>query len=548
VLLVPPEGQGRLRAAGASCAALLAALLFTAACPAPARAALPSRVSYLAGGTVYIEAGRDDGLIEGDTLSVARGDSLLAKLRVTFLSSHRAACDTLFVAGALKPGDTVNFVAHSGTTPVAAAPTAVAAPDSLNGVSPVVPLAATARHDNSLLHGRIGARLLTVRDHSGIGGGFTQPALDVRLDGANMGGGPADLSVDARTRRTSSTLADGTTGSVATTRVYRASMSFHDPASRYRLTIGRQSSPTLASVSIFDGALAELTRPRWSGGLFSGSQPDVTTDGFSRSVVEHGAYLEWHAPPLAEHRWSTTLGGVTSYQDGQYNRDFVFAQGYYQAPSLSATFAQEIDLNHGWKIAAGEQSVSPTSTFLFARTQLTKVWAMNAGYDNRRNVRLLSDQATPATEFDDRYHSGGWVGTSLGLGRHFQLDGDARVRGGTAIDRSHGWSAGGEVFGLRVWNARLRGHYSSYVSETQDSRLTTLGLGLDPHPLVHFEASGGLRESRDLTFATLESVHWFEGDLDVALARRWYVNGCVEVDRGGAVDFTQTYTGLSWRL
>jgi hypothetical protein len=527
-----------------------AALWLAASCPAVARAALPTHVSYLAGGTVYIEAGRDDGLGEGDTLAVARGDSLLAKLRVTFLSSHRAACDTLFVAGELRVGDAVHLVAHSSTTPVSATPAAAVpgATDTLSAVSPLVPLAAAPRRDTGLLHGRIGARLIDVRDHSGAGGGFTQPALDVRLDGANLGGGPADLSVDARTRRTSSTLADGTTGSVAATRVYRASMAFHDPASRYRLTIGRQSSPTLASVSIFDGALAELTRPRWGGGLFTGSQPDVSTDGFSRSVIEHGAYLEWHAPPLAEHRWSTTLGGVTSYQDGQYNRDFVFAQGYYQAPAVSATFAQEIDLNHGWKIAAGEQAVSPTSTFLFARSQLTKMWSMNAGYDNRRNVRLLSDQATPATEFDDRYHSGGWIGSAFALGRHVEIDGDARVRGGTETDRSHGWSAGGEVFGLRAWNARLRAHYASYVSETLDSRLTTLGLALDPHPVIHFETSGGLRESRDLTFASLESVRWFEGDLDVALARRWYVNGSVEVDRGGAVDFTQTYTGLSWRF
>ena len=65
------------------------------------------------------------------------------------------------------------------------------------------------------------------------------------------------------------------------------------------------------------------------------------------------------------------------------NRDFLFLQGQYMDPRWSASVAQEVDWNSGWKIAAGERRLSPTSTFANLRCQAGRAVALYAGYDDR---------------------------------------------------------------------------------------------------------------------------------------------------------------------
>lgn len=510
---------------------------------------LVTKISYVTGGTVYLESGREDGLHEGDTLSVKRGDAEIARLKVAFLSSHRAACDTFKVVSELRVGDPIRFVAHDRT--LVSAPTQPTQKIALiTAPSPSVPMAKHARKEVSPLHGRVGARFLSVQDRGAAGsGGFTQPALDVLLNGSNMSGVPIDLALDARTRRTTTMISGGGITSDASTRIYRASLSLHDRTSKFRMTIGRQTNPTLASVSIFDGVLAEYGGTRYSAGLFSGTQPDPVQDNISSSIFEHGAYVEMHQRPLATRHWSLAVGGVTSTQDGQVNRDFLFTQAYYQTPNFSTSINQEVDVNRGWKLATGEQRLTPTSTFAMMRMQVAKPLSLNIGYDNRRNVRLYRDFVTPATQFDDLYRNGGWIGASLEAGPHMRMDSDFRQRGGSPADRSTAWSSGVQFMRMGLWNLTMRGRYSEYSSVTLISRLTSFGASVDPVGSVHLEGSGGTRASINtgVTSAS-EMVRWYGADLDLTLARRWYVNANIEHDQGSVSNITQEYVGLSWRF
>ena len=511
---------------------------------------LVTKITYVTGGTAYLESGREDGLREGDTLSVRRGDTEIGLLKVTFLSSHRAACDTIRVSADLQVGDVIHFIAHDHTRAEAQAPAPGQKIALITAPSPAMPMAKQARHEQSPLHGRVGARFLSVQDN-GIGGsgGFSQPALDVLVSGSNLSGAPIDLAIDARTRRTTTTISGGGITSDASTRIYRAALSLHDRLSRFRMTIGRQTSPTLASVSIFDGVLAEYGGKRYGAGIFSGTQPDPVQDNISSSIFEHGAYVEMHQRPLAPQHWSVALGGVTSTANGQVNRDFIFAQAYYQTPNFSSSLNQEVDINRGWKLTAGEQPITPTSTFAMARLQISRPLSVNVGFDDRRNVRLYSDYVSPVTQFDDLYRSGGWVGASLEGGPHMRFDGDYRVRGGSSLDRSTAWSSGAQFMRMGLWNLTFRGRYSEYNSLALISRLTYLGTSIDPIGALHFEGSGGTRASINTSFVgASENVVWVAADLDLTLARRWYVNANLEHDRGTVSDITQEYVGLSWRF
>lgn len=530
-------------------AALLATALAALPAAASAQGAAPAaaagtpavtRISYLTGASAYLDAGRDDGLLEGDTLTVERDGRAIARLRVTFLSTRRSACDTLSVAEALRVGDTVRFLARAPAAPAVAAADSAAA----TAAAPAAPRPRRAVP----LHGRVGARMLTVNNEGATSGRLSQPSFDFRLDGTDVGGSSLDLSVDARTRRTTRTLPDGTLESDASTRVYRASASLHDPSGKRRMTLGRQTSPTIASVSIFDGALAELAVSRVTVGAFSGTQPDPVHDGFSGTVFQHGAFLAMRQRPNAPRRWTLAAGGVTSRSHGEINRDFLFAQGDWTSGRTSASIAQEFDVYRGWRRGAGDPGFSPTSTFAMARIQVHPAVSVRTGYDNRRSVRLYRDRETPETQFDDRYREGGWLGANVDLGRHARIDGDARVRAGSAAERSHSWSAGGELTRLPLFSSTLRARWSQFTSDPTESRLLSGSLGLDPLPTVHLELAVGDRATTDRVGGGRESVRWWGTDLDLSLARRWYASGSFERDRGGSEDLTQANAGLSWRF
>jgi hypothetical protein len=510
------------------------ALAGTAAHPAGA-----ARVTYLAGGSVYVDAGHLDGLEHGDTLRVLHGAQSIAGLRVTDLSSHRAACDTFGVTAAIAIGDSVAYHARAtGAVPVPLAATSSSAPGA------PAPAPGTSIFRRPPLRGRVGVRYLDVQSGGAIGN-LRQPGIDMRLDGTNLGGAPLDAAVDVRAyRSTWSGAADSL--HLQETRVYSLALDWHDGSGQRRLHVGRQSSGAFSSVSLFDGALAEFTGPRWSAGVFSGTQPEPVALGLSSAIVEFGAYGGLHSAAGATRRWQAELGGVSSQQNGQPNRDFLFFQGLYQDRRMFWSGIQEVDVNRGWR-GANEPPLSPTNTFLLGRFQVTPEFSLRAGLDNRRNVRLYRDRLTPETEFDDRYRMGAWGGAGLDVARHLRIDGDYRRHDGSS-DRSDTWNGGLELYQLGLVHGLVRARMSRYESASSTSDLLSLALGLDPWVGLHLEGSGGSRDTRDLIAAVEERVRWAGADLDVALGQRWYLVASYERDHSDLETLEQLQAGLSWRF
>jgi hypothetical protein len=504
-----------------------------------------SRISYLAGGSAYVDAGQFDGLTAGDTVEVLRDGSVIARLRATFVSSRRASCDTLWTRMPLVLGDVARY--RSDFRRQAAAEdslrTATVRGDSIR-VAAVLPRPKNrAGTRNARVRGRAGARWLSV--NTDAGSRYQQPALDLRADSRDAMGGHVDAALDVRARRT---VRSGDAGTVTEqfSRVYRASTTIRDQGDHRRITLGRQSSPTLASISLFDGALVEWGNDRHTVGTFAGTQPDPVRFGWSGDLMEGGAFMEWHQKPLAAQRWSMSFGGVTSRRGSQVNRDFLFGQGWWFSKLGSASLAQEIDVNSGWKRALGEPFISWTSMFATLRVPITPQFALQSGYDNRRNVRLWRDRETPETDFDDRYRQGAWGGGTLEFRQHVR--GSAEYRTGSGGDRSDTWSMSGEAYRLTRMQCSLRGRYSEFTSPGTGSHLLSYGVGFDPFAQSHFEFTAGSRHTRDNQTGFEESEHWQGFDLDVALGGRWYVNGGWEQQKGQVGSTQQLQAGVSVRL
>jgi hypothetical protein len=495
-----------------------------------------ARVTYLTSASAYIDAGRDAGLREGALVQVIRGGAVIGVLKVAFLASRQASCDIVSQSTPIALGDSVRFRA------------AVPPRDSTVAARPVAVQTGLSR---TSLRGNAGAHYLVVGQ--GPGSGFTQPSLDLRLDGRPVPNGPIGLSLDIRARRTVSTLAGGTAID-GHARAYQLALSWNPASSPGRITLGRQLAPYLAVVGVFDGVLAEVNKPQWSAGVFSGSQPDPLSLAFATDVLEAGGYVQRRSRPGGRPQWSTTFGLSGSYQNAHANREFAFLQASFSNGRFSSYISQEIDYYRWWKRTPGMAAISPTSTFATARYRASNGLEVHAGFDNRRNVLLYRDFVNPVTTFDDAFRQGVWAGAELRWGRRYSIGVDARQSSGGPSGRANSYTVSLGADRVTPLGMGVRARSTYFRSQQINGWLNSLALALDPGSRLHFELSGGARIERDpLANPTSQSILWGGLDLDVNLARAWYLmlSGITErgAGAGGGGDGTsQIYGGLSTRF
>lgn len=528
--------------------ALAAAALFAAAATKGAAqdtsAVLSASVTYISGTSIYVSAGRADGLVEGQELSVVRHDSTAATLKVVYLSSRQSSCELVRGVTDIAVGDLVRFkpsASSSAKTQVAAA-RASSRPHRLSGPG---------------LHGRVGGRYL-LSQTSPSSGGFHQPSLDLRLDGSELGDSPFGLAVDLRTRRTAATRSDGSSAVDGHTRVYQAALFWNAPGERFHMSAGRQYLTAVTWVSMFDGALIELGGSHLTFGAFGGVEPDKINLGFSKDIQDFGGYVQLHNKAGRGIPWSFTTGAVGSYAGGKSNREFAFAQASVSSRVVSLYALQEIDYYRPWKVSLGENSISPTSTYLNAAIRPTSWMAFNGGYDNRRSVRLYRDATNPAIAFDDAYRQGVWGGLSL-IGHRARVSGDVRFSDGAGAGKATSYTG---TFGLDRFtplHLSLTSRATWYQSNTSadslgaslrnSGQIYTLRLGGDPWQPIHVDLEGGLRKDNNPHNSPASStITWYGLDLDVSLARSWFLSISGQRERSPGFTTTLFYSSLTWRF
>jgi len=496
-------------------------------------------VSYVSGTTVYVAAGRADGLVEGQELRINRQGGAVVTLKVAFLSSRQASCEIVSGATDVVVGELATFTPQLPTT---TNPETAGATPRRSG---------HRRLNGPGLHGRVGARYLVAHEDA-LNSGFNQPSFDLRLDGSALGGTPLGLTADLRTRRTTSTSGDGSSTVDGRTRVYQAALLWNTPGSRFRMALGRQYLKAVTSVTLFDGALMELNGSHLAFGAFGGVEPEPANLGFSREVEDYGGYLQLHNRPGSTGVWSFSLGAVGSYSSGVTNREFGFAQASVSTSVVSLYALQELDYYRPWKVKQGEDPLSPTSTYLSGSLRPARWIAFTGGYDNRRSVRLYRDAVDPSTEFDDAYRKGVTGGIAL-LGHRVRVSGDVRRSDGGGSGTATAWTGSAGVDRFTPLHLSLTGRATWYSNPALDGRLFSGRLGADPFAPMHLELNGGVRNEDTSPTPTVPGtthrhITWYGADLDLSLARGWFLSlsGTREKDPDGTT--TQFYGSMTWRF
>jgi len=527
----------------------------------PTVAATPARITYVTPGGVYIDAGSAQGLREGDVVDVVRLDAVAARLTVIAVSSRTALCRAEGGAPPLSVGEAVQFAPRlddprrtegdstsrgATSTPAAQPSPGAGAP---RGAARAEPDAPHGGFREIGARGRVGVRFLATLDRAAGGGDLLQPALDIRLTDENSPNVPLGYAVDVRARRTYRRESDGDASAAGRTKVYRLASSWAPGDGGFQLTLGRQLSSSLASVSVFDGALAEMAAERWRGGLFTGTQPDPATFRYSTAVREHGGYLQFIAGSDDPVRGSVTLGAIGSYEKGDVSREFLFVQSHLSTRRLSTYLTQEIDFNRAWKADMEAGNVSLTSTFSSLRYRQSDKLEFSAGFDNRRSVRLYRDRVTPETDFDDSFRQGLWAGGDVQPARGLRFGVRAQQSTGGASGEARTYTANATVDDALPARIRVGFRGSRYRNDRLAGWLLSANGGAPLGSRLTIDLHAGVRDEDARTAnATARRLVWIGADLEASLTRAIFAILSLEGTRGDAEEIDQVYTSVSYRF
>ncbi|HSD20561.1 MAG TPA: hypothetical protein VLC54_11015 [Anaeromyxobacter sp.] len=237
-------------------------------------------VVYVTAGRAYLDVGAADGLAPGAVIVARRGGAEAGRCTVDVVGDHHAACSS----AALRPGDTLTFVAApepAAPAPLPTLPTAeeLAVRAQAAAEAPVVRVEfrPAARREGDAGTGRriVVAGFEHVSWASTGASTLSAERLDLALHGAPLGAGVL-LDVEARAERWVP-HANRHFRPEDDARLYVWQAQLTAPVSAVRLSAGRILPYRILGATVFDGASASVRRGSAELGLFGGAVPEPDT-------------------------------------------------------------------------------------------------------------------------------------------------------------------------------------------------------------------------------------------------------------------------------
>jgi hypothetical protein len=516
---------------------LYLACLFFALAGSLTAAEVSSHVTYVAASTVYLDAGRAQGLQVGDSGSVMRKDQPIVRIQVVFVADSSASCKIVTGDGTAVVGDAA--IIHITPPPVAAPDNPVAAAQPANAVT-AAPVKKTKTVKANKLSGRAGVQLYGQNSRDAGNYDSYQPAFVLRARVDRVLDAPLTLSIrlNARKqiRKTHSIYAKGDEWQ---NRLYELSLAYAAPESRFSYEAGRILSNHLSGIGYLDGALVDYRMGgHLSAGAFGGAEPDVQTTKIQKSSTKAGAYVRYHRTGVHSTALDATVSAVGEYRHGTINREFVYQQANYTLGSrFSAWESAEININRGWRKTMAGRSMELSNLLINLRYAPTSSIAFMAGYDNRTAYRTYETRTLADSLFDTALQQGYQAGAEITLPARIRWD----VRGTLQTRRTETSSArslstgfaSSDLLGSRISAALRLTTFTNHFSKGYQPSLSLLrNLG----PVLNAGLAAG-HDQYDLK-STAESVssNWARLSTDCLFGRVVYGSAYYEINRGSDYD------------
>jgi hypothetical protein len=525
-----------------------------------------AHVSYVSASTVYVDAGRADGLMVGDQLRVVRDGELLAVIEVAWVAEHSASCTVVSETRGVSSGDLVVLIARdpqSSESP-SEVPTLPAEPEVPEVAPTVLTVGLDPSNDAYGLVGNLGSTQpwakvsgsITVLFQSfedGVTGrGFDESTGRISLRLREIDGRPLEMRARLRSRQIRRDTAAGrntAAGSETDDRLYELSLTYDPPDGAFSFQVGRLGASPFFSLGYLDGILAQYRfTEKIAVGGFYGSRPEIEELGFDSAGQKYGSFLRWrHRPEDSTFHAEVVVAGIGEYLGGEVDREYVSIESRFGSRRWSFSQLAEIDLNSGWRkdLAGQSQQISNLSFSGWFRPQ--ESLRLSLSYDRRQRYRTLDTRPIPEERFDDKLREGLRFGVHVGKPRG--LNGSATV-GYRAREGDEGTlSFAGSLYHTGIGQGKwlIGGDFSGYQGDTTDGYMVTLrtrrligrhDIGLVVGASTTMVAS--LQEERRNQWARLTTT--------IQLPRRFFLRAEIEYDVGDDLEGQRLIVELGRRF
>jgi hypothetical protein len=522
------------------------------------------RVKYVAEDAIYIEGGKDAGLAEGMSLTIARTEAgspaphNIAEVTVVSVSNSSSVCEIKDKSTDIQRGD-IALLSQTDQQKIVDARTL-----SPNRKYPQViafsegdPLDEEAREsipkppspEVNRARGRIGVDSSFI---SSRGSGTTATTMQtggvVRVDMSRIAGSYWNLNGYWRGRlNLRSNSAQPQTVYDLVNRTYTIGLTYVNPNSRWTAGVGRLFLPWATSLDTIDGGyLGRKIGAHTIIGAFAGTTPDPASFDYNQDRRLAGAFVAVEAGSFDHVRFTSTEGVAVSAIEWREDRQFVFSEnGLFYKRFLSIYHSAQADIQ---RLPTGGTTEGLSRSFATLRLQPWSHFSIDVNHNYFRDVPTFDPSLVGTGLLDKFLFQGVSVGGRLELPGHISIYNNV----GQSSSSADAHASLNQLYGLtlgRLWKTGLRGdiRYSKFNSSFGAGNYRAASLSRNFSEVVRIEVNAGQQVFLS-SLGVPTNYRLLGSTVDLNVGGHYFIESAFNLQRSTQQNFDQWLTTLGYRF
>lgn len=384
-----------------------------------------ARVTYVAWKTLYLNAGRAQGVENGLNGLLYRGESLVGEITVAATADSTCVA-TLTAEGVVAlPGDRAIILLMDSEN--RNFPAAAHSPMHSN-TNDANRLVSRQRKPHGRFTGRVSFQTDIYQDNSST---EVNPGATFRSTIPGVITNNSSLSLKYRGRQRTNP-----NGKIWQHRLYEAGLSFESTEQRWRASFGRIQAGSVAGIGYLDGAYGEVGLGNgFAVGAFGGAQAQSDLSNTDFSTTKGGVLLTHRRSASFVRRSQFTLAMAGEYVYGNLSREFIYQQSTLSLGNgFSLYESSDFNINRDWRRDAEGSALSLANMLANVRYVPFRSTTLSIGYDGRARYHEWESRETPDSLFDDAIRHGLRAGIELSFLHGVRLAAQQSYRSDPADD------------------------------------------------------------------------------------------------------------------
>lgn len=523
-------------------------------------------VKQVAGATVYLDAGSEEGLAEGMKLRVSRrrpGDALsqtkeVAGLTVVAVATHTAACDVVAPQLEVQAGDDAALEdADAQVVEITKAAGARHRYAQLVSFSEGDPLEEEARsyvpHPTSAevnrIRGRFGFEQNAILDHTGAGFQSYQEGVVLRADMTRIGGTFWNFSGYWRGRINTRQGGPETLNDLLN-RTYHIGFEYNKPTGRYVAGFGRFLLPWASSLNTIDGGyFGRKLGSHATAGIFAGSTPDPTAWNYDPNRQLLGTFISWEHGSFDAFRYTGTAGAAVTRLHWRPERQFLFFENSFSWKTVVSVYHNlEADQLSPRLTSDGNTSPRIARSFFTLRLQPNSRVAIDFNHNYFRGVPTFDPRLIGTGLLDKLLFQGLSAGVRVQANRMLSVYGSiGSNKRDQDTQRALNEMAGFTVNSFKWFPVRTDVRYSRFNSSFGTGAYESVSFMRNLGERLRLEAQAGQQQIQS-DYTSQSRSRFINTTLDYMIGSHYIIGAGWTFYRGRIQNYDQIYLNLGYRF